>query len=158
VVHQDLSNWHMNGQSDYSYNVYTERTLYILRLHVYFLESFKIKKKIHINNNFMKRLRCQRVISLETQVGVTSQIHVNKWANTDPRTCRRWDQVHRRSKHPLLTGCTHREPISNAKVCSQNQCVWIRWTEQFAVKISESNQVNGKNPPSKSMSRSCKWS
>jgi hypothetical protein len=35
---------------------------------------------------------------LETQVGVTSQI--NKWANTDPRTCRWWNQVPR-SKHPL---------------------------------------------------------
>jgi hypothetical protein len=28
----------------------------------------------------------------------------NKWANTDPRIYRRWDQVPRRSKHPLLTG------------------------------------------------------
>jgi hypothetical protein len=53
----------------------------------------------------MKWPRYQRIISLEIQVGITSQI--NKWANTDPR---RWDQVLRRTKHPLLTGCTRREP------------------------------------------------
>jgi hypothetical protein len=47
----------------------------------------------------MEWLRYQRVISLETQVGVTSQI--NKWANTDPRTYQRWDHVPRRSEHPL---------------------------------------------------------
>jgi hypothetical protein len=60
----------------------------------------------------MKWLRYQRVpvISLETQVGVTSQI--NKWANMDPRTCWRWDQVPRRSKNPLKTGHTRREPSS----------------------------------------------
>jgi hypothetical protein len=52
----------------------------------------------------MKRLRYQKVISLETQVGVTS--YMCKWANTDPRTCRRWDQVPRRSKHPLPTDHT----------------------------------------------------
>ena len=66
----------------------------------------------------MKWLRYQRVISLETQVGVTSQI--NELVNTNPRTCQRWDQVPRRSKHPLLIGRTRREPISNAKISSQN--------------------------------------
>jgi hypothetical protein len=35
--------------------------------------------------------RYRRVISLEIQVGITSQI--NKWANTDPRKHQRWDQV-----------------------------------------------------------------
>ena len=54
--------------------------------------------------------RYRRVISLEIQVGITSQI--NKWANTDPRIYRRWDQVPRMSKHPLLTGHTRREPRS----------------------------------------------
>jgi hypothetical protein len=49
-------------------------------------------------------------MSLETQVGITSQ--KNKWANTDPRTYRRWDQVPRRSKHTLLTDHTCREPSS----------------------------------------------
>jgi hypothetical protein len=58
----------------------------------------------------LKWLRYQRVISLETQVGVTSQI--NKWANMDPQTCQRWDQVPRRSKHPLSIGHIRREPSS----------------------------------------------
>jgi hypothetical protein len=70
----------------------------------------------------MKWLRYQRVISLETQVGITSQI--NKWANMDPRTCHRWEQVPKRSKHPLLTGCTRHEPIS--KIISHNKCILIR--------------------------------
>jgi hypothetical protein len=47
---------------------------------------------------------------LEIQVGITSQI--NKWANTDPRKCWRWDQMPRRSHHPLPTGHTRREPSS----------------------------------------------
>ncbi|XP_056000247.1 uncharacterized protein LOC130048105 isoform X5 [Ostrea edulis] len=34
----------------------------------------------------------------------------DSWANTDPWTHQRWDQVPRRSKHPLLTGHTRREP------------------------------------------------
>jgi hypothetical protein len=74
----------------------------------------------------MKRLRYQRVISLEIQIVVTSQI--NKWVNTDPRTYRKWHQVPRRSKHPLSTGHNHREPshmIMDAEfsaVC-QSQCV-----------------------------------
>jgi hypothetical protein len=64
-------------------------------------------------------LRYQQVISLETQVGITSQR--NKWANTDPQTYRRWDQDHqvrKRSKHPLSTGHTRHEPsfiIMNAE-------------------------------------------
>jgi hypothetical protein len=49
----------------------------------------------------MKQLSCQTVVSVETQVGNTSQR--NKWANMDPR---RSDQVHRRRKHPLPTGHT----------------------------------------------------
>jgi hypothetical protein len=56
----------------------------------------------------MKWLRYQRVISLETQVGITSQR--NKWANTDPRTYWRWDYVPRRKMDPLSTGHTRREP------------------------------------------------
>jgi hypothetical protein len=73
----------------------------------------------------MEWLRYQRVISLETQVGVTNQI--TKWTNTDPQTCRRWDQVPRRSKHPLSTGHTRREPssmIMNAELSAvcQSQC------------------------------------
>jgi hypothetical protein len=47
----------------------------------------------------MKWLRYQRVISLEKQVRITSQR--NKWANMDPRIYWRWDQVPRRSEHPL---------------------------------------------------------
>jgi hypothetical protein len=58
----------------------------------------------------MKWPRYRRVISLEIQVGITSQI--NKWANTDPRKYWRWDQVPRRSKHPLPTGHTRCEPNS----------------------------------------------
>jgi hypothetical protein len=58
----------------------------------------------------MKWPRYRRVISLEIQVGITSQI--NKWANKDPREYRRWDQVPRKSKHPLPTGRTRREPSS----------------------------------------------
>jgi hypothetical protein len=73
----------------------------------------------------MKWLRYQRVTSLETEVGITSQR--NKWANTDPRIYRRWDQVLKRSKHPLLTGHTRREPssmIMNAELSAvcQSQC------------------------------------
>jgi hypothetical protein len=45
--------------------------------------------------------RYRRVVSLKIEVGITSQI--NKWANTDPRKYRRWDQMPRRSKHPLPT-------------------------------------------------------
>jgi hypothetical protein len=64
-------------------------------------------------------------MSLETQLGITSQR--NKWANTDTRIFRRWDQVPRRSKHPLSTGQTHREPssmIMNAELSAvcQSQC------------------------------------
>jgi hypothetical protein len=58
----------------------------------------------------MKWLRYQRVISLKIQVGNRNQR--NKWANTDPRIYRRWDQVLRRSKHPLLIDHTRREPSS----------------------------------------------
>jgi hypothetical protein len=35
-----------------------------------------------------------------------------KWANTDPRIYRKWDQVPRRSNHPLLIDHTRREPSS----------------------------------------------
>jgi hypothetical protein len=52
--------------------------------------------------------RYQRVTSLVTQVGITSWR--NKWANTDQRTDRRWDQVPKRSKQLLQTGHTRREP------------------------------------------------
>jgi hypothetical protein len=47
----------------------------------------------HVCNITMEWPRYRRVISLEIQVGITSQI--NKWANTDPRKYRRWDQVPR---------------------------------------------------------------
>jgi hypothetical protein len=50
----------------------------------------------------MKWPRYQRVISLETQVGITSQR--NKWANTGPRKYWRRDKVSMRSKQPLSTG------------------------------------------------------
>jgi hypothetical protein len=53
---------------------------------------------------YMKWPRYRRVISLKIQVEITSQ--TNKWANTDPWKYRRWDQVPRRSKHPLPTGRT----------------------------------------------------
>jgi hypothetical protein len=58
----------------------------------------------------MKWLRYQRVISLKKPVGNTNQR--NQWANKDPRIYRRWDQVPRRSKHPLLIDHTRREPSS----------------------------------------------
>jgi hypothetical protein len=62
----------------------------------------KAVEKEHINIiQCMKWLGYQRVISLETQVKITS--HRNKWANRDPQTYRWWDQVVRRSKHPLST-------------------------------------------------------
>ncbi|XP_048733691.2 calcium and integrin-binding family member 3-like isoform X2 [Ostrea edulis] len=38
------------------------------------------------------------------------QYKIDSWANTDPWTHQRWDQVPRRSKHPLSTGHIHREP------------------------------------------------
>jgi hypothetical protein len=77
----------------------------------------------------MKWPRYRGVISLEIQVGITSQI--NTWANTDPRKYRRWDQVPRRSKHPLPTGRTRREPSSI-----------IVNAELSAVKVSVSSTSN----------------
>jgi hypothetical protein len=62
------------------------------------------------NYFYMKWLSYQRVISLKMQVGNANQR--NKWANTDPRIYRRWDQVPRRSKHPMLIDHTRREPSS----------------------------------------------
>jgi hypothetical protein len=56
--------------------------------------------KYLLENRGMKWPRCLREISLVIQVGITSQI--NKWANMDPRKYWWWDQVSRRSKHPLL--------------------------------------------------------
>ena len=72
----------------------------------------------------IKWLRYQRVISLKIQVGNTNQR--NKWANTDPRIYRRWDQVPRRSKHPLLIDHTRREPssmIMNAELSAVSKSV-----------------------------------
>jgi hypothetical protein len=48
--------------------------------------------------------------SQNTSVGNTNQR--NKWANTDPLIYQRWNQVPRRSKHPLLTNHTRSEPSS----------------------------------------------
>jgi hypothetical protein len=76
----------------------------------------------------MANILYRRVISLEIQVGITSQI--NKWANTDSLKYRRWDQVPRRSKHPLPTGRTRREPSSI-----------IVNAESSAVKVSVSSAV-----------------
>jgi hypothetical protein len=105
---------------------------------------------------FKKWLRYQRVISLETQVGITSQRI--KWANTDPRIYWRWDQVPRKNKHLLLTGPTRRESHFKRKKENISQIsVKIRETEEPTAKISVSNQVNGRNPQSKSVSRSSKW-
>jgi hypothetical protein len=58
----------------------------------------------------VKWLRYQRVISLKQQEGNTNQS--NELGNTDPQIYWRWDQVPRRSKHPLLIDHTRREPIS----------------------------------------------
>jgi hypothetical protein len=58
-----------------------------------------------------------KLISFETHEGIKSQR--NKWANTDPWIYRRWEQVPRRSKHPLSTGHTRCEPsfmIMNAEL------------------------------------------
>ena len=76
----------------------------------------------------MKWLKYQRVISLETHIEISSQR--NQSANTDAQTYRRLDQVHRRSKHPLSTGQTRREPGS-----------MIMNAELSAVKVSVSNTV-----------------
>jgi hypothetical protein len=108
-----------------------------------------------IAHTFWKKwLRYQRVISLEAQVGITSQR--NTWTNTKSRIYRRWDQVPRRSKHPLLIGRTHSYFHFKRKKNISQISVKIRETEP-AVKISVSNQVNGRNPQSKSVSRSTKW-
>jgi hypothetical protein len=80
------------------------------------------------NSIYMKWLRYQRVISLKIQVGNTNQR--NKWANMDPRIYRRWDQVPRRSKHPLLFDHTRCEPSS-----------MIMNAELSAVKVSVSCTV-----------------
>jgi hypothetical protein len=72
----------------------------------------------------MKWLRYQRVISLETQVGITSQR--NKWANTDPG----YTGGGIRCLGGVSIPCSPAEPavcpISNAKINSQNQFVQIR--------------------------------
>jgi hypothetical protein len=56
------------------------------------------------------RIRChrgvrwatsKRVIRLKIRVEITSQI--NEWANTDPQTYSRWDQVPRKNKHMFST-------------------------------------------------------
>jgi hypothetical protein len=52
----------------------------------------------------MTWLRYQRVISLETQVGITSRR--NKWVNTDPRIYVGGVSI------PISTCHTHREPSS----------------------------------------------
>jgi hypothetical protein len=83
---------------------------------------------------FNERPKYRRVISLEIQVGITSQINI--WANTDPQTHRRRDQVPRRSKHPLLTGHTRREPssiIMNAELSTSKAVCQVRsnyWYEE----------------------------
>jgi hypothetical protein len=69
------------------------------------VELLHLQPGFHCNKKWQ---RYHRVISLQTQVGITSQ--KNKWANTDPRIYRRWDQVPRRSKHPLSTGHACHEP------------------------------------------------
>jgi hypothetical protein len=74
----------------------------------------------HIVCDLMKWLRYQRVISLKIQVGNTNQR--NKWANTDPRLYRRWDQVPRRGKHPMLINHTRCEHECGVIRC-QSQCV-----------------------------------
>jgi hypothetical protein len=104
----------------------------------------------------LRWLRYQRVISLEIQIGITSER--NKWANTDPQIYRRWDQVRRGSKYPLSTGRTRRVPhfkrkksvinISVSKLGKQNNPLsksvrLVKKTEQSAVKISTSSQKNG---------------
>ena len=43
------------------------------------------------------------------------------WTNTDSWTHQRWDQVPRRSKHPLLTGHTRREPIDQVNGTIRSQ-------------------------------------
>jgi hypothetical protein len=87
----------------------------------------------------MKWPRYRRVISLEIQVGIKSQI--NKWANTDPRKYRRWDQVPRGSKHHLLTGRTRREPsfiIVNAELSAVSHCVKCGLTMSDSIWLKES--------------------
>jgi hypothetical protein len=81
----------------------------------YYYTSQPVLAKINVKLSFlvffcMKWLRYQRVISLKIQVGNTNQ--KKKWANTDLQIYRRWDQVLRRSKHPLLIDHTRREPSS----------------------------------------------
>jgi hypothetical protein len=69
----------------------------------------------------MKWPKYQRVISLETHVGFTSQR-----ADTDPLTYWGWDHVPRRCKHSLLTGHTRCEPSSifmNAEISVVNVSV-----------------------------------
>jgi hypothetical protein len=55
----------------------------------------------------------KRLISLETQVGITSQR--NKWVNTDHRKSQRWDQVPWRSTHLLLASHTRRKSYFKLK-------------------------------------------
>jgi hypothetical protein len=86
----------------------------------------------------MKWLRYQRVISLETHVGVTSQII--KWANTDPRTYRKWDHVPRRNIHPLSTGHIRRQPrsmIMNAELSAVCQSQFAKYGLTIGMKVRQ---------------------
>jgi hypothetical protein len=91
--------------------------------------SVTISKQIlpHVNIR-IKRLRYQKVFSLKIQVGNTNQR--NKWADMDSQIYWRWDQVLRRSEHPLLIDHTHREPSP-----------MIRNAELSAVKVSVPSTV-----------------
>ena len=62
----------------------------------YKLKQFQVKAKITNSDQ-----------SRKSQI----QYKNKSWANTDPWAHQRWDQVPRRSKHPLLIGHTRREPI-----------------------------------------------
>jgi hypothetical protein len=64
-------------------------------------------------------------LMFETHIGITSQR--NKWANTDPRTYLRWDQVPW-SKHPMSTGHTR----CNLAQFLDHECEVIRCQSQCA--------------------------
>jgi hypothetical protein len=59
-----------------------------------------------LNDGGMKMLRQRATINVVTPLENINQ----RWANTDPIVCQRYNQVSRRSKYPLLSGHPRCDP------------------------------------------------
>jgi hypothetical protein len=75
---------------------------------------------------------------LEAHVGITSQR--NTGGNMDPRTYRRWDQVRRRSKHPIDRSHPPWAPFQMLKLVVKH-CVSSEVNKKSVVKHCVSSQL-----------------